>query len=111
MPRRLISWDNPAHGGGNNDVRFNACGFDFLGQRFADNFRQAGVFEDQGLLKKDGTPPPGRQNEVPFQQRAGFAKDIENVVSIHGLGFQMGVQRAAAINFDHKGGGPKGRDN
>jgi hypothetical protein len=78
--------DNDAADGRGDDGR-GLEGFELLGEHAADLGGDGGILQQQGALEKLTTVKTAAKDEVPVEERAGFAEEIEDFVHEMGLTF------------------------
>jgi hypothetical protein len=85
VPRRLVARHDAAHRRRDHDVHLPEPRLDLRGQGLAQALRARRILEDEHLLQEDGGVQARREDEMPFQQGAGGAELVEDVVLGHGL--------------------------
>ena len=85
MAGDLLADDDTANGRGDNGRGFE--GFELLGEHSADLCGDGGILQQQGALEKLTTVKTAAKDEVPVEERAGFAEEIEDFVHETGLIF------------------------
>ena len=85
MAGDLLADDDTADGRGDDGGGFE--GFELLGEHAADLGGDGGILQQQGALEKLATVKTAAKDEVPVEERAGFAEEIEDFVHETGLTF------------------------
>jgi len=85
MTGDLLADDDASDGRGDDGCRFE--GFEFFGEHSADLGGDGGILQQQGALEKLTTVKTAAKDEVPVEERAGFAEEIEDFVHEMGLTF------------------------
>ncbi len=81
LPRHLLPDDQAAHRRGND--RGGAERPHPVGQRGPQFLHRGHLLQSQGALEELAAVQTAAQNEVPFQQRAGLAKNLQRFVLRH----------------------------
>ena len=85
MTGDLLADDDAADGRGDDGGGFE--GFELLSEHAADLGGDGGILQQQGALEKLATVKTAAKDEVPVEERAGFAEEIEDFVHGTGLTF------------------------
>ena len=85
MAGDFLADDDAADGRGDDGCRFE--GFELFGEHSADLGGDGGILQQQGALEKLTTVKTAAKDEVPVEERAGFAEEIEDFVHETGLTF------------------------
>ncbi len=85
MAGDLLADDDTADGWGDDGCRFER--FELFGEHSADLSGDGGILQQQGALKKLTTVKTATKDEVPVEECAGFAEEIEDFVHETGLIF------------------------
>lgn len=78
MAGDLLADDDAADGRGDDGGGFE--GFELLGEHAADLGGDGGILQQEGALEKLTTVKTAAKDEVPVEERAGFAEEIEDFV-------------------------------
>ena len=82
MPRHLLADDESAHGW--SDDRRGAERADLRRQGRAELLDQRHLLQGQRALEKLAAVPSAAKEEMPFQERAGFAEKLQGIFVRHG---------------------------
>ena len=85
MAGDFLANDDASNGWGNNGRGLE--GFELFGEHAADLGGDSGILQQQGALEKLTTMKTAAKDEVPVEERAGFAEEIEDFVHEMGLIF------------------------
>ena len=85
MAGDLLADDDTADGRGDDGCRLER--FELLSEHAADLGGDGGILQQQGALEKLTTVKTAAKNEVPVEECAGFAEEIEDFVHGTGLTF------------------------
>ncbi len=85
MAGDFLANDDASNGWGNNGRGLE--GFELFGEHAADLGGDRGILQQQGALEKLTTVKTAAKDEVPVEERAGFAEEIEDFVHETGLTF------------------------
>jgi len=85
MAGDLLADDDAADGRGDDGCRLER--FELLSEHAADLGGDGGILQQQGALEKLTTMKTAAKDEVPVEERAGFAEEIEDFVHGTGLTF------------------------
>jgi len=78
MAGDLLADNDAADGRGDDGGGFE--GFELLGEHAADLGGDGGILQQEGALEKFTTVKTAAKDEVPVEERAGFAEEIEDFV-------------------------------